>query len=421
MKNPVKKYVLAFTLVIIIALLLIQVGWIIRSIKFQEKVFEKSVSLALNQTVANITENKGICLMMQQCIACDSLKLNLQLTSAGIWEKIHSAIDEELKSYDIDLEYDMFIVEPDSDPFEINGKEIQKGKYYSHGLYNIFQQAGYELVVRFPSKTKFFLEKTGLMFLSSVVLILLIIVSISYLLKIYQQELRIAEHTKELLNNVSHEFKTPLTSIALASNMIRKERYSGRDKLNNYANLIFKENKKLQHLVESLLHLAAIERNEFDYIKEKINLHDIIDDGVTTIEMILLETGGIIETKLEASNSEIFADKLHITNVLVNLLSNAIKYSKELPRIEISTKILDEKILVNVKDNGIGIPLKYQKFIFQNYYRVPTGDVHNSKGFGIGLAYVKKVVEAHNGSVIVESKIDKGSIFTIQLPLISFK
>ena len=157
------------------------------------------------------------------------------------------------------------------------------------------------------------------------------------------------------------------------------------------------------------------------YIKEKINLHDIIDDGVTTIEMILLETGGIIETKLEASNSEIFADKLHITNVLVNLLSNAIKYSKELPRIEISTKILDEKILVNVKDNGIGIPLKYQKFIFQNYYRVPTGDVHNSKGFGIGLAYVKKVVEAHNGSVIVESKIDKGSIFTIQLPLISFK
>ena len=419
MNNSVKKYVLAFTLAIIVALLLIQVRWIIHSIKFQEKVFEKSVTLALNQTIANITENKGICLMMQQCIARDTVKLNIQLTSAGIWEKIHDAIDEELKSYDINLEYEMFIIEPGSDSLKINGKEIQKGKYYSQGLQNVIQQAGYELVVRFPSRTKFFLEKTGLMFISSVILILLLIVSISYLLKLYQQELRIAEHTKELLNNVSHEFKTPLTSIALASNMIRKERYSDKNKLNNYADLIFKENKKLQHLVESLLHLAAIERNEFDYVKEKLNLHDIINDGVSTVEMMLLEKGGTIEIKPEASNSEIIGDKLHITNVLVNLLSNAIKYSKESPHIEISTKILDEKIFVEVKDNGIGIPLKYQKFIFQNYYRVPTGDVHNSKGFGIGLAYVKKVVEAHQGNVTVESNLDKGSTFTINLPLIS--
>ncbi|NOR73826.1 MAG: GHKL domain-containing protein [Draconibacterium sp.] len=419
MNNSVKKYVLAFTLAIIVALLLIQVSWIIHSIKFQEKVFQKSATLALNQTIANITENKGICLMMQQCIACDTIKLNIQLTSAGIWDKIHDAIDEELKSYDINLEYEMFIIEPGSDSLKTNDKEIQKGKYYSQGLQNVIQQAGYELVVRFPSRTKFFLEKTGLMFLSSVILILLLIVSISYLLKLYQQELRIAEHTKELLNNVSHEFKTPLTSIALASNMIRKERYSDKNKLNNYADLIFKENKKLQHLVESLLHLAAIERNEFDYVREKLNLHEIIIDGVSTVEMMLLEKGGTIETKLEASNSEIIADKLHITNVLVNLLSNAIKYSKESPYIEISTKIMDEKILVSVKDNGIGIPLKYQKFIFQNYYRVPTGDVHNSKGFGIGLAYVKKVVEAHNGNVTVESDLDKGSTFTIILPLIS--
>ncbi len=419
MNNSVKKYVLGFTLIIILTLLLTQVRWIVYSIKFQEKVFEKSVTLALNQTVATLTENKGICLMMQQCIACDTVKLNIQLTSAGIWEKIHDAIEEELNSYDINLEYDMFINESGSDTSKTNNKEIQRGKSYSQGLQNVIQQTGYELVVRFPSRTKFFLEKTGLMFLSSVVLILLLIVSISYLLKLYQHELRIAEHTKELLNNVSHEFKTPLTSIALASNMIRKERYSDKDKLNNYADLIFKENKKLQHLVESLLHLAAIERNEFDYVKEKLNLHDIINDGVSAVEMMLLEKGGTIETKLLALNSEIFADKLHITNVFVNLLSNAIKYSKESPHIEISTKIFDEKIHVEVKDNGIGIPLKYQKFIFQNYYRVPTGDVHNSKGYGIGLAYVKKVVEAHNGNVWVESNLDKGSIFTINLPLIS--
>jgi two-component system, OmpR family, phosphate regulon sensor histidine kinase PhoR len=418
MNNSVKKYVVGITLAIIIALLLIQVRWIIHSIKFQETVFQKSVTLALNQTIANITENKGICLLMQQCVACDTVQLESQLTTVGIWEKIHFAIDEELKSYDINLEYDLFIVESGSDTLKLIEKEIKKGKYYSQCLNNILQQVGYELVIMFPSRTKFFLEKTGLMFLSSVILIFLLIISISYLLRLYQQELRIAEHTKELLNNVSHEFKTPLTSIALASNMIRKKRYTDQIKLNNYADLIFKENKKLQHLVESLLHLAAIERNEFDYSKESLNLNDIILDGVSTVEMILLEAGGTIKTELETSNSEIVADKLHLTNVVVNLISNAIKYSKKSPDIEIRTKILGEKVHIIVKDNGIGIPLKYQKLIFQNYYRVPVGDVHNSKGFGIGLAYVKKVIEAHQGSVAVESKVNQGSIFTIKLPLL---
>ena len=358
MKKTVQKYILGFTLIIIFALLLTQVRWIIYSIKFQEKVFQKSVTLALNQTIANLTENKGICVLMQQCVACDTVKLEIQLTSAGIWEKIHEAIDEELKSYEINLDYDLFIVETGSDTLKSIEKEIDKGKYYSQCLREVIGQTGYELVVRFPSRTKFFLEKTGLMFLSSVLLIFLLIASISYLLRLYRQELRIAEHTKELLNNVSHEFKTPLSSIALASNMIRKKRYSDENKLKNYADLIFKENKKLQHLVESLLHLAAIERNEFDYAKEKLNFHEVIEDGISTVEMILLEKGGKIEVKFNALNKEIIADKLHLTNVIVNLLSNAIKYSKESPVIEITTRNVEDKILIEVKDNGIGIAFK---------------------------------------------------------------
>lgn len=411
-----RKYILGFTLFIIFALLLTQIRWIVYSIKFQEKVFQKSVTLALNQTVTNLIENKPICFMMQQCAACDTVKLEVQLTSTGVWEKIHDAINEELKSYEIDLEYDMFIVESDSDSLKSIQQDIKNGKYYSQCLHEIMGQEGYELVVRFPSRTNFFLAKTGLMFLASVLLIFLLMLSMSYLLQLYRRELRIAEHTKELLNNVSHEFKTPLSSIALASNMIRKKRYTDEEKLNNYADLIFKENKKLQHLVESLLHLAAIERNEFDYAKEKLNLHDVINDSISTVEMILAENSGSVKISLEALNSEIIADKLHITNVMVNLLSNAIKYSKEAPLIEITTRNFEGKVCVEVKDNGIGIPLKYQKFIFRKYYRIPTGDVHNIKGFGIGLAYVKKVVEAHNGSVLVESELNTGSAFTIMLP-----
>lgn len=417
MKDTIRKYILGFALLIIFALLVTQVRWIVYSIKFQEKVFQKSVTLALNQTVSNLTENKRFCSMMQECVACDSIKLEAQLTSAGVWEKIQRAIDEELLTYDIDLDYDLFIVESGSDSLKNIEGEIKSGKYYSQCLQEIIDRTGYELVVRFPSRTKFFLEKTGLMFIASLLLIFLLIVSILYLLKLYRQELRIAEHTKELLNNVSHEFKTPLSSIALASNMIRKKRYTNEEKLDSYANLIFKENKKLQHLVESLLHLAAIERNEFDYAKTKLNVNEIIEEAISTVEMILLEKGGKIETKLEATNTQVYADQLHLSNAIVNLLSNAIKYSKEKVQIELSTKNAAGEIQIAIKDNGIGISLKYQKYIFEKYYRVPTGDVHNIKGFGIGLAYVKKVVSAHKGRVEVESVVNKGSVFRICLPL----
>jgi len=416
MRNTVQKYILGFTLIIVFTLLLTQVRWIIYSLKFQEKVFQKSVTLALNQTIDNLTENKRICSVMQRCVACDTVKLEIQLTSAGVWDKIHTAIDEELKSYEINLDYHLFIVKTGSDTLKTIQRDIDNGKYYSQCLLQIIGQTGYELVVRFPSRTKFFLEKTGIMFISSVFLIFLLILSIAYLLKLYRRELRIAEHTKELLNNVSHEFKTPLSSIALASNMIRKRRYSDNNKLENYADLIFKENKKLQNLVESLLHLAAIERNEFDYSKEKLNINNIIEDGISTVEMILFEKGGKIDVKFETSNSEIIADKLHFTNVIVNLLSNAIKYSNESPAIEITTKNIDNKILVEVKDNGIGVALKYQKYVFDKYYRVPTGDVHNTKGFGIGLAYVKRVVEAHDGNVEIESELNIGTTIKIWLP-----
>lgn len=421
MKNIVKKYILGLTLVIIFALLATQVRWIIYSIKFQEKVFQKSVTLALNETFSNLGANKRLCSTMQECAACDTIKLEIQLTSAGVWQKIHDAINEELKSYYIDLDYDLFIVETGSEELEKIQTKLDNGSYYTRCLGVLIGQTGYQLVVKFPSRTKFFLEKTGLMFLASVVLIFFLILALWYLLNLYKRELRIAEHTKDLLNNVSHEFKTPLSSIALASNMIRKKRYANDEKLGNYAELISKENKKLQHLVESLLHLAAIERDEFDYSKEALNIDDVIAESISTFEMILPDNGGEISTELNTTQSIIFGDKLHLTNALVNLISNAIKYTRDIPTIKITTENTDESLSVIVSDNGIGIPQKYLKYIFDKYYRVPTGDVHNAKGFGIGLAYVKRVVEAHDGVISVESKVNIGTKFTLTIPLITEK
>jgi len=417
MINALRKYIVGFTLVLIFTLLFIQVRWIIHSIQFQEKVFQKTVTLALNQTISNLTTDTKICSVMKECISKDSLALEKQLTSAGVWEQIHEAIDSELATYDINLEYDVYIVKKGEDSLKTREKEIRKGIYYSQCLKDIVQTSDYELVVRFPSRTDFFLEKTGLLFISSVILIMLIIISIVFILSLYQRELKLTENTKELINNISHEFKTPISSISLASNLIKKKRYDSDEKLQDYAGLIYKENKKLQRMVESLLNLAAIEHDEFEYNKENLDVNAIIEEAITTMEIFLWETGGAVNTQLSALNTNIFADKLHVLNAIINILSNAIKYSSNSPEIEIRTKNDGENIVIDIEDKGMGIPSKYLKFIFQKYYRVPTGDVHDIKGFGIGLSYVKKVMEAHNGEVHAESVYEKGSIFTLIFPL----
>lgn len=418
MKTVFRKYTFLLALLIILALLATQIKWIVYSIRFQDKVFEKSVELALSETMTTLTADKPLCNKVKACLDCDTVRLKTQLTTSGVWKKIHDAIEDELKSYDIDLEYEMYILENDSEELKKLESEYDKGLYYSRCMGGILGQTGYQLVVEFPSRTRFFFATAGYMFVGSVILIFLLIVSLLYLLRIYNREIRIARHTKELLNNVSHEFKTPLSSIALASNMIRKKRYGDDDtKLTSYAELITKENRKLQNLVESLLRLEAVERNEFDYNKERTSIEDVVKEAASTCEMLINEQFGRITYDFESGDNQVFIDRMHFVNVFVNLLSNAIKYSKRAPDIAVKTRLENENLVIWVKDNGIGIPHKFQKYIFDKYYRVPTGDVHNAKGFGIGLAYVKQIVEAHNGTIAVESTNDEGTVFKIQLPL----
>lgn len=417
MQKRWQKYAPFFLIVVITALLVTQVVWMVHSIRFQEKVFQKSVGLALTQTMNQLTENKPLCSTVKACVECDSIMLSKRLTSAGVWNQIHDAIDRELHSYGIYLDYEMHILENDCPKLESLALNLNKGQYYTRCLGKIIGKAGFQLVVEFPNRTMYFLQKAGLMFLASVLLIILLIAALVYMLRLYRKELQLAEYTKELLNNVSHEFKTPISSIALASNMIRKKRYANEEKLENYAGLIWKENRKLQNLVDSLLHLAAIERNEFEYNKTPINIYRILDESISSFDIIIAEKGAQIKYHSTDEEIIIVGDELHLTNVISNLISNAIKYSKEKATIEVTVEKTAENVRVVVTDSGIGIPIKYQKYIFDKYYRVPTGDVHNVKGFGIGLAYVKRVIEAHQGNITVKSEVNRGSSFIISLPL----
>ena len=418
MKNSLRKYLVWITLIFLVVLMFFQVRWIIYSIRFQEKVFQNSVNLALDKTIAGLNNDQFVCNLMRDCMKCDTTNLDDQLLSHGIWDKIHASIDAELAVYDINLDYDLFVTKDNLDTLASGYYgNIHRAVYYTQSLREVMQANGYELVIRLPGKAHFLPSEAYTMLGSSILLILLIFISIMQIVRLYRNELQLVANIKELINNVTHEFKTPMSSIALAANLLRKGRFNDQpDKLQEYAGLIFKENQKLQRQVEGLLDLAAIEWDEFEYQKVLVGLNELAVEAANTIHLLVEEREGTLKVELNAEDDNILADKMHITNAIVNLLTNAVKYSPGAPHIVLRTCNRGKEVIFEVQDHGIGIPHRFQKFIFDKYYRVPTGDIHNIKGFGIGLSYVKSVVEAHKGKVMVASDPGKGSTFTVAMP-----
>jgi two-component system phosphate regulon sensor histidine kinase PhoR len=354
-------------------------------------------------------------------MGCGEAKSDSMMLTPGIWEQIRASIDSELSVYHIETIYDLFITRHNRDTLR-NGPVslvLKRGTCYAQSLREVLQTSGYELVVRFPGKAGFFRNEAGLMLISSVVLILLIIVSIFQLVRLYRNELRLSENIRELINNVTHEFRTPMTSIALASNLIRKGKDNGNsDKLREYGNLIYRENQKLRRQVDSLLDLAAVEWEEFEYIRKPERMKELAEVALQSVKMMVEESHAVVTSDF-TENDTVNADRVHLANALVNLLTNSLKYSTGIPEIHIVTRVTGNKVYTMISDKGIGIPGRYQKYIFDKYFRVPTGDIHNIKGFGIGLSYVKSVVAAHGGRITVASDPGKGSTFTLILPKFS--
>jgi two-component system phosphate regulon sensor histidine kinase PhoR len=233
---------------------------------------------------------------------------------------------------------------------------------------------------------------------------------------IYRQK-KLSEVKNDFINNMTHELKTPIATISLACEALNDPDMRGSEKaLGTYVGMINEENKRLGVLVENVLRTAIFEQGEMQLRKEKIDLHAIIRQVIRNIEIQVRKRKGEIITHLDASDPVVEGDSLHITNVIYNLIDNAIKYSADTPRVEVFTRDGIAEIAIAFRDNGIGISRENQKRIFEKLYRVPTGNIHNVKGFGLGLSYVKGVIEKHGGSVDVSSELKKGSTFTIHIP-----
>lgn len=275
---------------------------------------------------------------------------------------------------------------------------------------------GYYFGVQFSRIEANLINQMGIWVFSSVVMVLVICFFVYTLFVIFKQK-RLSEIQKDFISNMTHEFKTPLATIALSSGVLKDPSIvESPARLLNYATIIQTESNRLKQQVERVLQMAKLQKSEVSLKLERLDMHDVIRETLGNRSLALKEKQATVSLQLEAIKSTVLADHLHLTNVLFNLIDNAASYNKRTPEILIVTGNVGNQIFVEVHDNGIGIRREDQKKIFHQFYRIPTGNLHDVKGFGLGLNYVKIIVEAHRGKISVRSRINEGSIFQIRLP-----
>jgi len=231
-----------------------------------------------------------------------------------------------------------------------------------------------------------------------------------YALTIILRQKRLFELQKDFINNMTHEFKTPISTILIASEaLLQDEQIKGEKNLNNYSQIIKKQNERLNRQVEKVLQIAEIEKGSIELKKEEISLHECIISIINSIDLQLKKSGGSIKTNLVAKDDTIKCDKLHLTNILYNIIDNTLKYTSSKPKIIIETSETERFLCLKVSDNGIGISKEHINEVKKKFYRVPTGRIHNVKGFGLGLYYVNQVCDAHQWHWEIKSKIGEGT------------
>ena len=336
-------------------------------------------------------------------------------------QEVELLLDRAFENMNIDIDYEYGIYSRGL-PTKIRShrfKYSQAGNYKAPIFRNSDGLSNFSLLLSFPKKKKFLLS--SILGMASLSLLFTVIILVAYASAIYQliRQKQISEIKSDFINNMTHEFKTPIATINLAVEAIKNPAViSDEEKVQRYLGMIREENKRMHAQVENVLRISKLEKNQLEIRKDRVDVHDIIRKAIAHINLIVVHKGGYVNESLGAQQSEILANEVHMENVLVNILDNAVKYSPDAPKIDVTTELVKNHIIVKIEDQGLGMSKAVLKKVFEKFYREHTGDVHNVKGHGLGLAYVKKIVEDHQGEVYAESEKGKGSTFFIKLPVI---
>lgn len=416
-----RKSILVIIILAVVSILGIvgtQVYWFNKAFNTEEELFNREVNTALFNVATKFFEISEAAIPSNNPIK--------QLSTNYYVVMINNEIDANLLEFLLKSEFENRSIEADFEYgiYDCTSDKMVYGNYVSfepgvnqqqtHVLPK-WENQSYYFGVQFPNKASIITDRMSIWIFSSAVLVLVIIFFL-YSLFIILKQRRLSEIQKDFINNMTHEFKTPISTIALSAEVLRDPKIIDQPaRLLNYSDIIKRENLRLKSQVERVLQMAGMDNDELILRRDKISMHQLIVEAVEGIGAGIENWQEKIELQLTAATDEVEVDKLHMTNVIYNLIDNALKYCDGNPQIQISSRNEVGKIIIEVKDNGIGISREHQKKIFDKFYRVSTGNRHDVKGFGLGLSYVKQVLKAHKGAIEIQSEFEKGSTFKFWL------
>ncbi len=339
-------------------------------------------------------------------------------------EQLDTLLRTALDESGIHLEFEYAVFSGDNDSIRVASSSISRDRLMKAGFRTrLFPSdrlsARSDLAVSFPERSVYLWKQMSMLVLTNLLFIAVIVAVFTYTVRVMLSQKRFAVRIVDFINNMTHEFKTPISTVALACEAImRPDVIQQPERIGKYGRMILDENQRMRHQVEKILQLAVIEEGDYDLKLSRIDLHQIVRTAVEGIGLHIENRRGRLFSDLAATHFVVLGDNLHLTNIINNLLDNAIKYSPDVPEIEVRTRNEAAELVVTISDKGLGIAEAEQRLVFEKYYRVPSGNVHNVKGFGLGLSYVKMMVEAHRGSIRLESKPGVGTRIELRFPTV---
>ncbi len=416
MKRNSIRNIIGLATILLIGLVVTQVTWVKKAYELEEKQFSYEVTQSLLTTLTNL----------QHAAEDSSIILNpvVQEKSNLFVVRIHYISDPYLIQSLLEMEFKQSSIDEDFifniyDCFSDSVVYCQNVRIDSHEkIQNIpdlkwNKEQGHYFSVYFPGHSSGLFYQMEFWIYSSIILIV-IIVFFGFIISQMLKQRRVNEMKTDFINNMTHEFKTPISTISISVEALKNPNICEKpERLIRYVNIIQSENQRLQEQVERILQAATIEKEKVSINNHPVNIHTLLTHAADIFKVNIESKQGNILCELNAEKSQVLGDEEHLKNIFNNLIDNAIKYSPNQINIQISTRNIGDQIEVSITDSGLGIAKEFQPLIFEKFYRVPTGNIHNVKGFGIGLNYVKLMVDKHQGQINLKSQIDKGSTFIL--------
>ena len=418
MKNSTIRLLIILAALSIAGITITQLYWVKRAFDLKEGEFKRAVNTSLYNVAQKIFEINNTPSPANNPVKQLSTNYFIVMVNSELNTKtLEFLLKTEFEKRNIkeDFEYGVYDC---SNEKMVYGNYIPLNRDKNHAATKTFPTwltQGYYFGVQFPNREAHIINQMGIWTFSTIVL-LVVIIFFAYALFVILKQKRLSDVQKDFINNMTHEFKTPISAIAVSAQVLKDPAIIHQpERLSNYSAIIEKENNRMMQQVDRVLQMARFEKHDLGLRKEFHDLHSIIDEAINSVTYSLQQKSGTITREFGSSPSIIKVDRLHLTNTLYNLFDNAIKYCECSPQIKVHTVNGSYGVTLEVIDNGIGIEANQHRKIFQKFYRVPTGNIHNVKGFGLGLSYVKGVIEAHGGKISLKSEPMHGSVFRIDL------